>query len=141
VHSVNFAAKLVHTRRALSSAVIDSHQQPVSDQACNPLDPHWFLLFAVEELYGTRYQSGSFSLINVRSGSNCLRNFVCFIIAFDALCMDTLTQACLYSLATDVCCLTHLHRHVCTRWQLLFAAILPWNDYFSFLKVQCNYFA
>jgi hypothetical protein len=26
-------------------------------------------LFAVEELYGTQYQSGSFSLINVGSGS------------------------------------------------------------------------
>jgi len=41
VHSVNFAAKLVHTRRALSSTVlINSHQEPVSSQACNPLDPH-----------------------------------------------------------------------------------------------------
>jgi len=40
VHSVNFAAKLVHTRRALSSTVIDSHQEPVSGQACNLLDPH-----------------------------------------------------------------------------------------------------
>jgi hypothetical protein len=36
VHSVNFAAKLVHTRRALSSStIINSHQEPVSDQACN----------------------------------------------------------------------------------------------------------
>jgi len=42
VHSVNFAAELVHTRRALSSAVINSHQKPVSGQACNPPDPHWF---------------------------------------------------------------------------------------------------
>jgi hypothetical protein len=40
VQSVNFAAKLVHTRRVLSSAVINSHQEPVSGQACNPLDPH-----------------------------------------------------------------------------------------------------
>jgi len=39
VHSVNFAAKLVHTRRALSSTVINSHQEPVSGQACNPPDP------------------------------------------------------------------------------------------------------
>jgi hypothetical protein len=30
VHFVNFAAKLVHTRRALSSSVINSHQEPVS---------------------------------------------------------------------------------------------------------------
>jgi len=42
VHAVNLAAKLVHTRRALSSTVINSHQEPVSGQACNPLDPHWF---------------------------------------------------------------------------------------------------
>jgi hypothetical protein len=40
VHSVNFAAKLVHTRRALSSIVINPHQELVSGQACNPLDPH-----------------------------------------------------------------------------------------------------
>jgi hypothetical protein len=32
-------------------------------------------LFAVEELYNTRYQSGSFSLINVGSGFHCLRTF------------------------------------------------------------------
>ena len=44
VHSVNFAAKLVHTRRARSSTVIKSHQEPVSGQACNPPDPHWFFL-------------------------------------------------------------------------------------------------
>jgi len=44
VHSVNFAARLVHTRRALSSTVINSHQEPVSGQACNPPDPHWFFL-------------------------------------------------------------------------------------------------
>ena len=40
VHSVHFAAKLVHTRRALSSTVINSHQEPVSGQARNPPDPH-----------------------------------------------------------------------------------------------------
>ena len=33
-------------------------------------------LFAMEELYGTRYHSGSFSLlINVGSGFHCLRSF------------------------------------------------------------------
>jgi len=73
VHSVNFAAKLVHTRRALSSTVIDSHQEPVSGQACNLLDPSF--PFQVEGLYGTRYQSGSSSLINVGSGFHCLRSF------------------------------------------------------------------
>jgi len=77
VHSVNFAAKLVHTRRALSSTVINSHQEPVSGQA---LQPSWSplifpFLFALEEIYGTRYQSGSFSLINVGSGFHCLRSF------------------------------------------------------------------
>jgi len=40
VQSVNFAAKFVHTRRALSSTVINSHQEPVSGQACIPPDPH-----------------------------------------------------------------------------------------------------
>ena len=70
MHSVDFAAKLVHTRRALSSTVINSHQEPVSGQTCNPPDPHWFFpfFFAVEELYGTRYQSCSFSLFDVGSG-------------------------------------------------------------------------
>jgi len=47
VHSLNFAAKLVHTRRALSSTVINSHQEPVSGQACNLPDPHrCFLSFS-----------------------------------------------------------------------------------------------
>jgi len=37
-------------------------------------------LFAVEELYGTLYQSGSFSLIIVGSGFNCLRSFLFFFL-------------------------------------------------------------
>jgi len=32
-------------------------------------------LFAMEELYGTRYRSNYFSLINVGSGFHCLRSF------------------------------------------------------------------
>ena len=40
VYSVSYAAKLVHTRRALSSTIINSHQEKVSGQACNPPDPH-----------------------------------------------------------------------------------------------------
>jgi hypothetical protein len=40
VHSVNYAARLVHTRRALSSNFINSHHEPVSGQARSPLDPH-----------------------------------------------------------------------------------------------------
>jgi hypothetical protein len=47
------------------------------------LQPSWFplifpFLFAVEELYGTRYQSGTFSLIYVGSGFHCLRSFFIF---------------------------------------------------------------
>jgi hypothetical protein len=34
-----------------------------------PID--FSFIFAVEELYGTRYQSGSFPLINVGSGFHC----------------------------------------------------------------------
>jgi len=37
--------------------------------------------FKVEELYGTRYQSGSFSLINVGSGFHCPRIFL-FLFPF-----------------------------------------------------------
>jgi len=37
---------------------------------------------AVEELYGTRYQSGSFSLFNVGSGFHCLRSFFLFSSSF-----------------------------------------------------------
>ena len=71
VYSVNFSAKLVHTRRALSSTIINSHQEPVSGQACNPLDPHWFLLSFLQwrsfMVLGTKVR-GSFFLINVGSG-------------------------------------------------------------------------
>ena len=41
-----------------------------------PIDSRF--LFAVEELYGTRYQSGSFSLIDVGSAFHCLRSFTFF---------------------------------------------------------------
>ena len=34
VNSVNYAAKLLHTRRALSSTIINSHHEPVLCQAC-----------------------------------------------------------------------------------------------------------
>jgi len=40
VNSVIYAAKLVHTKRAFSSTIINSHQEPFSGQACNPPDPH-----------------------------------------------------------------------------------------------------
>ena len=40
VHSVNYAAKLAHTRRALFSSTINPHQGLILGQACNPPDPH-----------------------------------------------------------------------------------------------------
>jgi hypothetical protein len=67
VHYINYAAKLDHTGRVLSSTIINSHHEPVSGQACNPLDPHWYL-FLVEKFNGTQYQSGSFSLFDVGCG-------------------------------------------------------------------------
>jgi hypothetical protein len=39
LHVHYFAAKLVHSRRALSSTVINSPQEPVSGQACTLLIP------------------------------------------------------------------------------------------------------
>jgi len=64
VHSVNFAAKLVHTRRALSSTVITLIRSRFQAKPATLLIPIDFsILFAVEEIHGTRYQSGSFSLI------------------------------------------------------------------------------
>ena len=38
-------------------------------------------LFAVKELYSTRYQRGSFSLFNVGSGFHCLRSFSFFFFS------------------------------------------------------------
>jgi len=38
---------------------LNSHQETVSGQACNPPDPHWsFLHLLVKKFYDTRYQSG-----------------------------------------------------------------------------------
>ena len=45
-----------------------------------------FYFAAVEELYGTWYQSASFSLINVGSGFYCLRSF--FFLSFILFCQD-----------------------------------------------------
>jgi len=64
VHYVNYAAKLVHTKCALSSNVINSHQVKPATLLI-PIDFPPFLMG--EEFYGTRYQSGSFSLIIVES--------------------------------------------------------------------------
>jgi hypothetical protein len=54
IHSVNYAAKLVHTRRALSSTIINSHQETVSGQACNHPDPICIFFLVVEEFYGIK---------------------------------------------------------------------------------------
>jgi len=41
VHSsVIYAAEIAHTRRALSSTIINSHQETVSGHTCNRPDPH-----------------------------------------------------------------------------------------------------
>ena len=81
VHSVNYAAKLVHTRRALSSTTINSHQEPVSGQVCNPPDPHWpfsvSLWWRNFSVPGT--QSGYFSLINAGSCFLCLCSFLSYL--------------------------------------------------------------
>ena len=79
VHSVNFAAKLVHTRRALSSTVINTHQEPVSGQACNPLDPHWFFLpFRGGGALRYLVPKWLLSLHYCGDGFHCLRSFFFF---------------------------------------------------------------
>jgi hypothetical protein len=40
-----------------------------------PVDIFYFLFPLVEDFYGTRFQSGSFFLINVGSDFHCLRSF------------------------------------------------------------------
>ena len=61
-----------------TSGVLCSFITPISNTSKRPLYPykHWS---AVEKLYGTRYQSDSYSLINVGSGFHCLRNFSIFL--------------------------------------------------------------
>ena len=69
MHSVNFAAKLVHTDvpfPVLLSTLIRSQFQAKPATFLIPID--FSFLFAVEELYGTRYQSGSFSLMVTMGG-------------------------------------------------------------------------
>jgi hypothetical protein len=69
----------IHTRRALSSSIINSHQKTVSGQACNYMIPiDLFLFLLVEEFFGTRYQNGSIFLTNVGSDFHCLRSFIFF---------------------------------------------------------------
>jgi len=56
----------------LLSTLIRSRFQAKPATLLIPID--FLLRFAVQELYGTRYQSGSNSLINVGSGYHCLRS-------------------------------------------------------------------
>ena len=82
VHFVNFAAKLVHTRRALTSTVVNSHQQePVSGQACNPLNPHWlFLPFSRWRSYAVlSTKVATFPLLTWGVPFHCLRRFFLFL--------------------------------------------------------------
>jgi len=62
---------------ALLSSLIRSHFQAKPATLLIPIA--FSFLFVVEELYGTRYQSGSFFLINVGSGFHCLRSFFLFL--------------------------------------------------------------
>jgi hypothetical protein len=62
----------------LLSTLIRSHFQAKPATLLIPID--FPFLLAVEELYGTRYLSGSFSLINAGSGFHCLRSFSFFLL-------------------------------------------------------------
>ena len=79
--TVNFATKLVHTKRALSSTVINSSSgagfMPSLQPSWSPLIFPFF--FTMEKLYGTRYQSGFFSIVNVGSSFHCLCSFFFFL--------------------------------------------------------------
>jgi hypothetical protein len=57
----------------LLSTLIKSRFQAKPATLLIPID--FPFLLVVEELYGTRYQSGSFFLIDVGSGFHCLRSF------------------------------------------------------------------
>jgi len=72
-------------------------------------------LFAVEELYGTRYQNGSFSLINVGSDFNCQHSFFIFL----------LFHTCFFPFNFRILCATcrsHRESH-----QILRPYRLPWS--------------
>jgi hypothetical protein len=93
MHSVDFAASLVHTRRTLSITITNSHQKPFQVKFA-PLFISYLaklgvcylpliyvlpsklaigvvLYSLVGEFYGARCQSGSFFFINVGSGIHC----------------------------------------------------------------------
>jgi len=67
---------LVHTRRALSSTVIKSHQEPVSGQARNPRDPLLVFFFSFDG-GALRYPVPNWLLFLNKSGVffHCLRSY------------------------------------------------------------------
>jgi hypothetical protein len=74
VHSINYAAEVVQTKRAFSSTITNSHQEPVSGQSCNLLIP--LIVFPVEEeFHCNQCQSGSFSFNYVGSGFYSLQKY------------------------------------------------------------------
>ena len=79
MHSVNSLLNLsipdVHFPVLLSTLIRSQFQ---AKPATLLIPINFSLLFVVEELDGTRYQSGSFSLINVGSGFQSLRSFSFF---------------------------------------------------------------
>jgi len=74
VHSVNYAAQLVLTRRAFSSPIISSHQETVSGQPSGTSLIFFFPWWGRITVPDTK-QRGSFFLINVGSGFHCLPSF------------------------------------------------------------------
>ena len=66
----------------LLSTLIRSRFQVKPATLLIPID--FPFLFVVEELYGTRYQSGSFSLIDVGSGFHRLRSFFLLFLFFQS---------------------------------------------------------
>jgi len=70
---INYAAKLVQTRHALSSTISYSHQETVSGQPATLPILIALIFFFWWKSYGTRYQSGSFFLFYVGSAFHCLR--------------------------------------------------------------------
>jgi hypothetical protein len=79
-HWVEICSVCVLWIRLLNLPILDAHfPVPVSITLIrsrsrpSPLEPHWLSpLWWSEELYGTLYQSGSFSFISVGSGFHCL---------------------------------------------------------------------
>ena len=76
----------------LLSTLIRSRFQAKPATLLIPID--FIFLFTVEEYYGTRYQSGSFSLINVGSGFYCLRSFFPFLFQFFVVLVPKIRTSC-----------------------------------------------